>query len=114
MFTRFQNKYKEENIIKEELKLFKKYNQDQSNKGRQNAYMVQECLQVLKEKYSTSRLLDFINILREYKEGQRPCKYVRKLSYKHKDYDPRVDLEIHGVFINHVVIEFGSQVNILP
>jgi hypothetical protein len=59
-------------------------------------------------------LLDLLNILREYKEGQRPSKDVRQLSYKNKYYDPRVDLEIHGVLINQVVVDFGSQVNILP
>jgi hypothetical protein len=58
--------------------------------------------------------LDLLNILREYKEGQRPSKDVRKISYKNKYYDPWVDLEIHGVLINQVVIDFGSQVNILP
>jgi hypothetical protein len=59
-------------------------------------------------------LLDLLNILREYKEGQRPSKDVRQLSYKNKYYDPWVDLEIHGVLINQEVVEFGSQVNILP
>jgi hypothetical protein len=58
--------------------------------------------------------LDLLNILREYKEGQRPSKDVRQLSYKHKYYDPQVDLEIHRVMIEHVVVDFGSQVNILP
>jgi hypothetical protein len=49
-----------------------------------------------------------------YKEGQRPSKDVRQISYKNKYYDPQVDLEIHGVLINQVVVDFGSQVNILP
>jgi hypothetical protein len=59
-------------------------------------------------------LLDFLNILREYKEGKRPSKDVRKLSYQHKYYDPRVDLEINEILIKQVVVDFGSQVNILP
>jgi hypothetical protein len=59
-------------------------------------------------------LVDLINILREYKEGQRPSKDIIQLSYKNKYYDPRVNLEIHGVLINQEVVDFGSKVNILP
>jgi hypothetical protein len=96
------------------LKFFKNFNQDQPNKGRQNEDIVHEFLQLLKEKNSVGQLMDLLNILREYKEGQRPSKYFRKLSYKNKYYDRQVDLEIHGVLINQVVVEFKSQVNILP
>jgi hypothetical protein len=59
-------------------------------------------------------LIDFLNILREYKEGKRPSKDVRKLSYQHKYYDPRGDMEINEILIKQVVVNFGSQVNILP
>ena len=100
--------------MREALKLFKNSNQDQPNKGRQNEDIVQEFLQLLKENHSISRFLDILNIPREYKEGKRQSKYVRQLSYKNKDYDPRVDLEIQGVLINRAFIDFGSQLNILP
>jgi hypothetical protein len=76
--------------MRKELKLFINSNQDQPNRGRQNEDIVQEFLQLLKEKNSVGRLLDFLNILREYKEGQRPSKEVIQLSYKNKYYDPRV------------------------
>jgi hypothetical protein len=99
--------------MREALKFFKNTNQEH-HQGKQNEDIVQEFLQLLKEKHSVGRLLDLLNILREYKEGQRPSKYVRQLSYKHKYYDPQVDLEIHRVMIEHVVVDFGSQVNILP
>jgi len=82
------------------LKFFKNSNQDQPNTGRKKKDFVQEFLQLLKEKNLVRQLLDFLNKLREYKEGQRPYKYIRQLSYKNKYYDPRVDLEIHGVLIN--------------
>jgi hypothetical protein len=99
--NQFPNPDKEEQIMREALKFFRNSNQDQPNRGRQNEDMVQEFLQLLKEKNSFGRLLDLLNnILREYKEGQRPSKVVRKLSYKNKYYDPRVDLEIHRVSIN--------------
>jgi hypothetical protein len=38
--------------MREVLKLFKNSNQDQPNRGRQNEDIVQEFLQLLKEKYS--------------------------------------------------------------
>jgi hypothetical protein len=60
------------------------------------------------------RLLDLLNILGEFKEGKIPYKHVQQLSYKNKYYDPQVDLEIHGVLINQAVIDFRSQVNVLP
>jgi hypothetical protein len=94
--------------MKEAIRFFKK------NNGRQNEDIIQEFLQLLQEKQSVGRLLELLNILKEYKEGQRPSKDVRKLSYKHKYYDPRVDLEINEVSIKQVVVDFGSQVNILP
>jgi hypothetical protein len=71
-------------------------------------------LQLLKEKHSIGRLLDLLNILREYKDVQRPTKDANHLSYNNKYYDPRVDLEIEGMMVNQVVIDFGSQVNIFP
>jgi hypothetical protein len=100
--------------MREALKSFKNDNQDQPNKGRQNGYIIQEFLQLLKEKNLVDRLLDLLNILREYKEGKRPFKDVTQISYKNKDYDPWVELEIIWVLINQEVVDFGSQVNILP
>jgi hypothetical protein len=99
--------------MREVLNFFRNSNQDQPNRGRQNEDIVQEFLQLLKQNYSVDRLLDLLNILREYKEGQILSKDVRQISYKNKYYDLWVDLEIHGVLINQAVIKFGSQVNIL-
>jgi hypothetical protein len=110
----FPNLNKEEKIVMEALKFLKNTNQEHQNKGKQDENIVQEFLQLLKEKHSISWLLDLFNILREYKEGQRPSKDVRQLSYKHKYYDPQVDLEINGVVIEHVVVDFELEVNILP
>jgi hypothetical protein len=104
----FPNPDKEEQIMKEAIIFFKQ------NNGGQNEDILQEFLQLLQEKQSVGRFLELLNILKEYKEGQRPSKDVRQLSYKHKDYDPRVDLEINEVSIKQVVVDFGSQVNILP
>jgi hypothetical protein len=71
-------------------------------------------LQLLKEKQSIGRLFDLLNILREHKDGQKLTKDANHLSYNSKDYDPRVDWEIEGMMVSQVVVDFGSQINILP
>jgi hypothetical protein len=54
---------------------------------------IEEFLQLLKEKKSVGCLIDLLNILREYKENQRPVKSVRQLSQDRtmSDFDPQVD-----------------------
>jgi hypothetical protein len=104
----FPNPDKEEQIMKESIRFFKK------NIGIHNEDIIQEFLQLLHEKQLVGRLLELLNILKEYKEGQRPSKDGRQLSYTHKYYDPRVYVEINEVLIKQVVFYFGSQVNILP
>jgi hypothetical protein len=62
--------------------------------------MLDEFLQLLKEKQSVGRLIDLLSILREYKEDQRPIKSLCQLSQERQtnDFDPQVDLEIDGTF----------------
>jgi hypothetical protein len=52
--------------------------------------------------------------LREYKDGHKLIKYENHFSYNNTNYNPQVDLEIEGIMVNQVVVDFGSQVNILP
>jgi hypothetical protein len=78
----FPNPDKEEKIVKESIIFFKE------NTGIHNEDIIQEFLQLLQENQLVGRLLELLNILKEYKEGQRPSKDVRQLSYKHKYYDP--------------------------
>jgi len=68
--------------VKESIIFFKE------NTGIHNEDIIQEFLQLLQENQLVGRLLELLNILKEYKEGQRPSKDVRQLSYKHKYYDP--------------------------
>jgi hypothetical protein len=77
---------------------------------------IEEFLQLLKQNQSVGHLIDLLNILREYEDNQRPVKSVRKLSQDRttNDFDPQVDLEVNGHMIKQVVVDFGSQVNILP
>jgi hypothetical protein len=75
----------------------------------------EEFLQLLKENKSVGFLIDLLNILREYKINKRPVKSVRKLSQDRttSEFDPQVDLEVDGYMIKQVMVDFGSQVNVL-
>jgi hypothetical protein len=102
----------------EALNFFKNIDQDESNEGRSSMSntSIEEFLQLLKEKQSIGCLMDLLNILRDYKENQRPTKSVRKLSQyiTTSDFDPQVNLKFDGHKIKQVVVNLGSQVNILP
>jgi hypothetical protein len=54
--------------------------------------ILDEFLKLLKEKQLVGRLLELLNILKEYKEGQSSYKNLRQLSQDkpHDDYDPQV------------------------
>lgn len=73
-------------------------------------------LNLLKKEESVSRLLELLNILKECKK-QGTCKNMCQLTQQERfydDYDPQVDLEVKGFMIPQVVVDFGSQVHILP
>ena len=54
-------------------------------------------------------------MIKEQIQVNRLIKNVLNMNHSDKsDLDPQVDLDVEGVLIPHVVIEFGSQVNILP
>jgi hypothetical protein len=65
---------------------------------------------ILKEKQLVGRLLELLNILKEYKEDKRTYKNLRQLSQDKilDDYDLQVDLEIEGYMIPQVVVDFRS------
>jgi hypothetical protein len=111
----------EEKLMREAMKFFKNIDQDKvkGNKGGHaniSDTVLDEFMQLLKEKQSVGHLIDLLGILREYKEDQRPVKSLRQLSQERhtNDFDPQVDLEIDGHMIKQVIVDFGSQVNILP
>ena len=99
--------------MREALNFFKNSSEYQQSSRKWNEDTIEEFLQLLKEKQSIGQLLELLNILREYKDGQIPTKDANHLSYNNKYYDPRVELEIEGMMVNQVVVDFRSQVNIL-
>jgi hypothetical protein len=61
--------------------LFKNINQDNSNEGRSSMSntSIEELLQLLKQNQSIGHLINLLNILREYKENQRPRKKCKEI-----------------------------------
>ena len=54
-------------------------------------------------------------MLKERAQVDRPIRNVCKMNHMDKlDFNPQVKLEIEGLLIPQVVVDFGSQVNILP
>jgi hypothetical protein len=55
-------------------------------------------------------------MLKECKEEKRTCKNLRQLTQEkiQDDYDTQVNLEVEGFMVSQVVVDFRSQVNILP
>jgi hypothetical protein len=109
----------EDKLMREAMKFFRNIDQDKTNKGRHeniSETTLDEFLQLLKEKQSVGRLIDLLSILREYKEEKIPIKSLHQLSQEAQtnDFDPQVDLEIDKNLIKQVIVDFGSQVNILP
>jgi hypothetical protein len=95
----------------------KHIDQNKSNEGQSSISntTIEKFLQLLKQKQSLGCLINLMNILREYKENQRPVKHVRKLSQDRftSEFDPQFDLEVDGHMIKKFVFYFGSKVNIL-
>jgi hypothetical protein len=69
--------------MREVMKFFKNIDQDQMNKGeRTNIFVMtlDDFLLFLKENKSVDRLIDLLNIIREYKEDHRYVKIMFQLS----------------------------------
>jgi hypothetical protein len=111
----YLDKDQQDKIMREAMKLFNNINQDKMNKvGHTNIFdtTLDEFLQLLKEKQLGGHLIDLLSILREYKEDQRYVKILCQLSQERNTTE--FNLEINGNMIKEVVVNFGSQVNILP
>ena len=87
----------------------------QEDKIDQQISKINELLQLSSQQDVAHHLIDLLNMLKERPQVDRSIKNVYKINHVDKlDFDPQVNLEIEGVLIPQVVVEFGSQVNILP
>lgn len=72
-------------------------------------------LQLLSKEGDAHQLVDLLNMLKDQPQVNRQINNVYKMNQVHKfDLDPQVYLDIEGVLISQVFVNFGSQVNILP
>ena len=103
---------KEKQIYKEATNVLKEIaRQENAHNSRPNT--INELIQLVQTDNSVSQ---FIDLLYEIKgtHSEKQTKNICSLNKKDKgDSDPIVDLEIEGYHIRQVVLDFGSQVNIM-
>ena len=92
--------------------MFKEFaRQEEANDNRHNT--IKELIQLVQKDNLVSQ---FIDLLYEIKHNniKKQTKNIYSLNKKDKsDADPLVDLEIEGYHVRQVVLDFGSQVNIM-
>ena len=103
---------KEKQIYKDATNIFREFAQEEeANDNRHNT--IKELIQLVQTDNSVSQ---FIDLLYEIKHNntKKQAKNICSLNQKDKsDVDPLIDLEIEGYHVRQVVLNFGSQVNIM-
>lgn len=101
-------------IFNDATQVFKELAMQEDNLDHQKA-KVNELLQLLSKQYVVRQLVDLLKMLKDQPQVNRKIKNVCKTNQVDiYDLDPQVYLDIEGVFMPKVVINFGSQVSILP
>ena len=84
------------------------------NEEQYKSNTIKEILHLLSNEKVTQRLVDVLSILKE--EAHIP-KITKNIAYMgsniQNNFDPQVDLQINELLIPKMVLDFGSQVNIL-
>ena len=84
------------------------------NEEKYKSNTIKEILHLLSNEKEAQRLVDVLSILKE--EAFIP-KITKNIAYMgnniQNDFDPQVDMQINELLIPKVVLDFGSQVNIL-
>ena len=84
------------------------------DKEQSNNYIINEFLHLLTNEEVAWRLVDILTILKDEPIKPRISKNIAYMSSDtQNDFDPQVDLQINESLIPKVVLDFGSQVNIL-
>ena len=69
---------------------------------------------MLSREYVVRRLINLLNFLKEQLEANKKVKNDCKINQVDRcDIDSKIDLDIKGVLIHQVVVDFISQVNVL-
>ena len=73
-----------------------------------------ELLNLIHKDNSMAQFIDLLYNIRNINDIDKQTKSICSLNQKDKnDVDPLVDLEIEGYHVHQVVLNFGSQVNIM-
>ena len=87
-----------------------------TNKEKEQAksQIIKEILHLLSNEKVAQSLVDTLSMLKEESNTQRISKNIAYMSNNtQNDFDPQVDLQINEFLIPRVVLDFGSQLNIL-
>ena len=103
---------KEKQTYKEATNVFKEFAwQEHANDNRHNT--INELIQLVQKDNSVSQFIDFLYEIK-CNNHEKQTKNICSLNKKYKgDVDPLVNLEIKGYHVLQVVLDFGSQVNIM-
>ena len=76
--------------------------------------IVHELINLIHKDKSVAQFIDLLHNIKNKNDIDKQTKNICSLNKKDKnDVDPLVDLEIEGYHIRQVVLNFGSQVNIM-
>ena len=103
---------KEKRTYKEATNVFKEIaRQEQANDNQHN--IINELIQLIQKDNSVSQFIDLLYEI-NHNNSEKQTKNICSLNKKDKsDADPLVDLKIEGYHVRQVVLNFGSQVNIM-
>ena len=104
----------EKEAFKDASKIFKELSQNDIQIGNSNKTL-KELLQLLTKEEAVDRLIDLLYEVRKSNTSGRIQKTICSMGKSdNPDLNPLVDLVVNGYTIPQAVVDFGSQVNVLP
>ena len=100
-------------MYNETTNIFKEFaRQEEVDDNRQN--IVKELIRLVQDDKSVSQFIDLSYNMKHNNNTKKQTKNICSINQQDKsDADPLVDLEIEGYHVQQVVLNFGSQVNIM-
>ena len=100
-------------MYNETTNIFKEFaRQEEADDNRQNKN--KELIRLVQDDKSVSQFIDLLYNMKHNNNTKKQTKNICSLNQKDKsDSDPLVDLEIEGYHVRQVVLDFGSQLNIM-
>lgn len=105
---------RQKEFFKDTSKIFEELSKNDIQIGNSNKTL-KELLQLLTKEEAVDRLIDLLYEVRKSNTSGRIQKTICSMGKSdNPDLDPLVDLVVNWYTIPQVVVDFGSQVNILP